>query len=293
MLMNVEGNPIPSCKLEAATAAAVGACDEIDGVTDGVIEDPNRCKYDPKSLIGTSAENCKSFTEADANLIRKFWEEPRRQDGAFLWYGLPRGASLTALWDSKGTPLKLQAMGITLDWYRYFLTQNPEFDWTTITYDSYERLWEQSVEQFGAVIGTDDPDLTEFRDRGGKAIVWHGWSDPLISAYGTVDYYRRVQQRMGGPEKTLEFIRLFLAPGVAHCGGGQGPSPSGQMEALIKWVEEGKAPDTLTAEVEKAKELKMTYEYNEMPGVSHGPVITAGLKSIYQFFAKHSKPASD
>ncbi len=248
MLMNVEGNPIPSCKLAAATAGAIAACDEIDGVKDAVIEDPNRCKYDPKSLIGTSAENCESFTEADANLIRKFWEGPRRQDGSFLWHGLPRGASLTALWNSRGTPLKPQAMGITLDWYRYFLTQNPQLDWTTITPDLYERLWDQSAEQFGAVIGTDNPDLIEFRDRGGKAIVWHGWSDQLISAYGTVDYYQRVQQRMGGAEKTSEFIRLFMAPGVGHCGGGQGPSPSGQMEALLAWVEEGKAPETLPAE---------------------------------------------
>ncbi len=248
MLMNVEGNPIPSCKLAAATAGAIAACDAIDGVKDGVIEDPNRCKYDPKSLIGTSADNCESFTEADANLIRKFWDGPRRQDGSFLWYGLPRGAQLTALWNSRGTPLKPQAMGITLDWYRYFLVQNPQLDWTTITPDLYERLWEQSVEQFGAVIGTDNPDLSEFRDRGGKAIVWHGWSDQLISAHGTVDYYKRVQQEMGGPENISEFIRLFAAPGVEHCGGGQGPSPSGQMKALLAWVEEGKAPDTLLAE---------------------------------------------
>ena len=248
MLMNVEDDPIPSCKLDAASAAAVAACDEMDGVKDGVIEDPNRCEFDPKSLAGTSVDNCESFTEADANLIRKLWGGPRRRDGSFLWYGLPRGAQLTALWSSRGTPPKPQAMGITLDWFRYFLTQNPELDWTTITPDLYERLWDQSIEEFGAVIGTDNPDLSEFRDRGGKAIVWHGWSDQLISAYGTVDYYRRVQPEMGGAEKASEFIRLFMAPGVGHCGGGQGPSPTGQMEALLAWVEEGKAPETLLAE---------------------------------------------
>jgi hypothetical protein len=247
MLMNVEGNPIPSCKLTAATEAAVAACDAIDGVQDGVIEDPDRCKYDSKSLIGTSLDDCGSFTEADANLIRKLWDGPRRKDGSFLWYGLPRGADLTALWAGRGTPPKPQAFGISLDWFRYFLTQNPQLDWTTITPDLYERLWDQSVEQYGAVIGTDNPDLTGFRNHGGKAIVWHGWADPLITAYGTVDYYKRVQQRMGGPEKTSEFLRLFLAPGVGHCGGGQGPAPSGQMEALLAWVEEGKAPETLLA----------------------------------------------
>jgi hypothetical protein len=97
------------------------------------------------------------------------------------------------------------------------------------------------------VIGTDNPDLTEFRSRGGKAIVWHGWADQLISAQGTVDYYERVTKQMGGPEKTSEFLRLFMAPGVAHCGGGSGPVPAGQLEALLAWVEDGKAPETLTA----------------------------------------------
>lgn len=246
LLMNVEGNPIPACKLTAATAAAIASCDAIDGVKDGVIEDPKRCAYDPKPLAGTSGE-CGSFTEADVNLIRKLWDGPRGKDGSFLWYGLPRGADLNSLWSARGNPPRAQAFGISLEWFRYFLAQDPQLDWTTITPDRYERFWEQSVEQFGAVIGTDSPDLTEFRNRGGKAIVWHGWADPLISAEGTIDYYTRVQQRMGGPEKTSEFIRLFMAPGVGHCGGGAGPAPAGQLEALLAWVEEGRAPATLTA----------------------------------------------
>jgi hypothetical protein len=247
VLMNEAGNPIPACKLAAATAAAIAACDGIDGVKDGVIEDPKRCTYDPKPLVGVSAGECGSFTEADVNVIRRMWEGPRREDGSFLWYGLARGADLNGLWGSRGDPLRPQAFGISLDWFRYFLTQDPKLDWSTITPAAYERLFDQSVEQFSAVIGTDNPDLTAFRDRGGKAIVWHGWADQLISAEGTVDYYTRVQQKMGGPKKTAEFIRLFMAPGVGHCGGGAGPAPSGQLQALLAWVEEGKAPETLPA----------------------------------------------
>ena len=106
---------------------------------------------------------------------------------------------------------------------------------------------DQSAEQFGAVIGTDNADLSAFRDRGGKAIVWHGWADQLISAHGTVDYYERVVDEMGGLEDAQEFIRLFMAPGVGHCAGGNGPQPSGQIEALIDWVENGRAPESLTA----------------------------------------------
>jgi len=247
VVMNAAGTPVASCKLAAATAAAITACDGIDGVKDGVIEDPKRCTYDPKPLIGTSAGECGTFTEADANVIRKLWEGPRREDGSFLWYGLPRGADLNALWTSRGTPLRPQPFGISMDWFRYFLTQDPTFDGNTVTPAAFERFWDQSVELYGIVIGTDNPDLTAFRDAGGKAIVWHGWADQLISAEGTVDYYQRVQQQMGGPQRTSEFIRLFMAPGVTHCAGGAGPTPTGQMEALLAWVEEGRAPETLLA----------------------------------------------
>lgn len=247
VVMNAANNPVAPCKLAAATAAAIAACDIIDGVKDGVIEDPKRCSYDPKSLVGTPAGDCGSFTAADLNVIRKLWEGPRREDGGFLWYGLPRAADLNALWTSRGAPLRPQPFGISMDWFRYFLTQEPKFDGNTVTLAGYERLWEQSVEQYGMVFGTDNPDLTAFRDRGGKAIVWHGWADQLITAEGTVDYYTRVQQAMDGSKKASAFIRLFMAPGVAHCGGGAGPAPSGQLEALLAWVENGKAPETLMA----------------------------------------------
>jgi feruloyl esterase len=247
VVMNAADNPVPPCKLAAATAAAIADCDAIDGVKDGVIEDPKRCSYDPKALIGTSAGDCGAFTEGDVRIIRRLWEGPRREDGSFLWYGLPRGADLNALWTSRGTPLRPQPFGISMDWFRYFLAQDPKFDGNTVTPAGFERFWDQSVDQYGTVFGTDNPDLTAFRDRGGKAIVWHGWADQLISAEGTIDYYTRVQQQMGGAKKTSEFIRLFMAPGVAHCGGGSGPAPAGQLDALLAWVESGKAPETLLA----------------------------------------------
>lgn len=247
VMMNAMDNPVASCKLAAATSAAIASCDTIDGVEDGVIEDPKRCTYDPKALVGTSTTECGAFTDVDAAVILALWEGPRRQDGSFLWYGLPRGAPLNRLWSSGGTPLSPQPFRVAMDWFRYFVTQNPEFDGNAVTPDLYERLWDQSDEQFGIVIGTDDPDLKEFRDSGGKAIVWHGWADPLISAEGTVDYYMRVQQEMGGADAASEFIRLFMAPGVGHCRGGAGLTPSGELEALIRWVEDGIAPETLTA----------------------------------------------
>jgi hypothetical protein len=245
--MSVAKDPVPACKLAAATKAAIEACDTIDGVKDGVIEDPQRCNYDPRALIGTSAGECGEFTQADVDVIRKLWEGPRRVDGSFLWYGQARGTDLNALAGSRGVPLKTQAFPFSVDWLKYFITLNPEYDWTTITPAEYEHFWDQSVEEYGIVIGTDNPNLTAFRDRGGKAIIWHGWADQLITAEGTIDYYKRLQRQMGGDEKTSQFARLFLAPGVAHCAGGAGPNPYGQLDTLRSWVENGNAPTTLTA----------------------------------------------
>ncbi len=245
--MEVSGDAVPACKLAAATTAAVAACDELDGVRDGVISNPEACHYDPKALVGTSAGDCGTFTQADVDVIRKLWEGPRRQDGSFLWYGQVIGADLIPLAATRGTPLKAQGFPFTVDWLKYFLTENPQYDWTTLTPDAYERFWDQSVEEFGTVIGTDNPDLAAFRDHGGKAIIWHGWADQLITTEGTVDYYKRVLQQMGGAEKTSQFARLFLAPGVGHCGGGSGPAPYGLLDALRAWVEDGKAPEKLTA----------------------------------------------
>lgn len=245
MTMNAAGNFVAQCKLAAATSAALAACDTMDGVADGVLENPLRCDYDPGGLVGTTTP-CGEITAADADVIRKIWQGPRRQNGEFMWYGLTRGTNLGALNNTTGTPLTGAPFGITLEWFRYWLSQNPALDWKTITPELYELYWDQSLEQWGAVIGTDNPDLSAFRKRGGKIIMWHGFADQLIYPQGTIDYFERVQE-LFGESRTKRFLRLFMAPGVAHCGGGAGPPPRGQFEALVKWVEEGDAPETIDA----------------------------------------------
>lgn len=141
---------MPACKLAAASAAAIAACDMIDGVKDGVIEDPQRCTYDPQALVGTSAGECGDFTQADVDVIRKIWQGPRRQDGRFLWYGQMRGTDLNVLVASRGTPLKIQPFPFTVDWMKYWLTENPQFDWSTLTPALYEHFWDQPGEETGS-----------------------------------------------------------------------------------------------------------------------------------------------
>ncbi|MBC8003690.1 MAG: tannase/feruloyl esterase family alpha/beta hydrolase, partial [Opitutaceae bacterium] len=132
VVMVAARNFVPKAKLDAATAAAVAACDASDGVKDGVIDDPSRCAFDPKALVGTKVGDA-TFTEADADVIRKIWEGPRGPDGTFLWHGLARGTDLSALAGTGGSPLTGKPFIIPLEWFQYFLLQNPKWDWTTLT----------------------------------------------------------------------------------------------------------------------------------------------------------------
>jgi hypothetical protein len=241
------GNFVSKAKLDAANAAAVKACDMKDGVADGVIDDPIHCAFDPREIVGTKIGD-DTFTEADATVIRKIWEGPRGVDGRFLWHGLERGADMFAYAGTSGTPLKGKPFSIGLEYWMYYLAQDAKWDWTTLTLAGFEQLWTKSVEQYGAVIGTDNPDLTRFRDRGGKVIIYHGMADQLIPAAGSIDYYKRVQERMGGAKNTVQFARLFLVPGVDHGFRGAGATPVGASEAVVRWVEEGSAPDKLMSE---------------------------------------------
>lgn len=120
-----------------------------------------------------------------------------------------------------------------------------------MTYDRYLLLFQQSVLQYHAVIATDDPDLSAFRDAGGKVVFWHGTADPLIFFRGSVDYYQKMEASMGA-RQTRTFARFFVAPGVGHCGGGTGAAPTDPLGAVVRWVERGDAPDELTGQLTDA-----------------------------------------
>lgn len=237
-------------KLDAVTAAAIAACDRDDGVSDGVIDDPSKCAWDPQSFVGTAVGES-TFTADDANVVRKIWAGPRGHEGRFLWHGLSRGANLVATAGTEGMPLRPKPFGIAVDWYRYFLARSPGFDGTEVTAAQFELFVNQSVELFGPVFSAIDADLSRFRDHGGKLLILHGLTDQLIPHQGTIDYYERVQKQMGGAAKTAEFARLFLVPGVDHGfrGPGAAPNMNRVILALIAWVEKGQAPGQLLGEV--------------------------------------------
>src|SRR4029077_7071663 len=142
-----------------ATTAAIAACDNNDSVKDGVIDDPFHCPYDPQTLVGTK-DGDEPFTAADAAVIRKIWEGPRTPDGRFMWYGLERGADMFPYAGTSGSPLGGKPFSIALSYCLSYPAQDAKWDASTLTYAGFEQFWTKSVEQYGAVIGTDDPDLT-------------------------------------------------------------------------------------------------------------------------------------
>lgn len=259
VMKEIAGHPITQEKFGLANQAALKACDANDGVEDGLLRNPSQCGFDPAVLqcqAGESGANC--LTTEEATAITKIWEGPRDSDGNQIWPGLYPTVPTGGLAGERAFPIAVGHMQWVMD--------DPNLDWTAMTMEKFPAYFTQSQDRFNDVIGTDESDISGFRDAGGKLILWHGWADQLIFAEGTIDYYDRVVAATGGLEKTKDFARLFMAPGVYHCSGGTGPNAFGQREdqrpstiplqsdaehdifqALVHWVEQGKAPDRVIA----------------------------------------------
>ncbi|PYI11469.1 tannase and feruloyl esterase, partial [Aspergillus sclerotiicarbonarius CBS 121057] len=243
----------PACVLDAFTDAAIEACDLLDGVKDEIISLPGQCHFKASSIVGQIV-NCSdpdgqiTITDSMAELVRGMWEGPISLEDQFEWYGLNYDADLTSLLATTCTSLRnctVTPFSISADWARIFLARNSSFSVQGLTRQDFDDLFRESVDQYASIIGTHNPDLTSLKLAGGKMIAWHGMQDELIPTNGTVDYYSRV---MGRDRNVADYYRFFLAPGVAHCGGGPGFDPSDTVfETLRAWVENGTVPDTLGA----------------------------------------------
>jgi len=241
-----EFNTFPSfCEYEHFINAAIDACDMLDGVQDGVIMDPLSCPFNPHSLIGstiTCSNTSVTITAATASVVQNILSGPQAPNGASLWPGLTPSTPLHILANAS-VPFPISA-----NWIRYFVLKQPQFNISSITSSDFAWLFAQSMAEYGWIMDAANPDLSVFRASGGKLLTWHGTVDPLITVANTLRYRHRVEDEMGGTSAVDEFYRLFLAPGVEHCGCGKGPVPVDALEKLVKWVEEGKEPENLRAE---------------------------------------------
>jgi feruloyl esterase len=238
-LQNEQARLTPA-KTQVLHNAVMAACDGLDGVKDGLIENPMACKFDPGVLVCKGGEEPACLTQAQVDTAKLIYSpivDPKTKQEV---PGLAPGSELG--WTDMGWSASARATG--LDHFRYLVFADPQWDVQKFNVATdVARLREGPS---GAIDATD-PNLKPFFDRGGKLIQYHGWADPQITPLASVAYFNRVAAANGGVSKIQANYRLFMAPGMGHCGGGAGPNDFDELAALEQWVEQGKAPDMIPA----------------------------------------------
>jgi feruloyl esterase len=232
-------NPLPAAKLPMIAKAVMAACDSIDGLADGIIDDPRRCKFDPTQLLckGEDGENC--LTPPQVESVKKVYAGAKNpRTGERIFAGWARGTE--ANWT---TYFVQPAEARRNEFWRLWVFNDPNWDWRTFDFDRDLTYADSKM----AVVNSNDVDLKPFKARNGKLVMYHGWADSDVPPEDGVRYYETVERAMGGRSQTTDFFRLFMVPGMGHCGGGPGPNIFDTVGALDQWVEHGKAPDRIVA----------------------------------------------
>ena len=232
---------IPPSKYPAIHQAAVNACDAGDGLKDGLIGDPRSCHFDPKVLECKAGDGPNCLTAPQVEAARKIYSpaiNPRT--GKEMFASLVPGTELGWGVQAQGP----EPSANIYDQYRYVVFKDPNWDWKTFDFDHDVARGDLPE---NLIMNATDPNMDRFFARGGKLLMYHGWSDPNVPAVNTIKYFEQVAERLGGPAKAADRVRLFLAPGMGHCGGGNGPNVFDKVSALEQWVEHGTAPGQLLA----------------------------------------------
>jgi len=244
-------------KLQLLENATVKACDMLDGAADGLVSDPMRCKFDPAKLqcpAGTAdAPTC--LTAPQVAAVKKLYGGVTTSRGKVVYPGFYPGGEMG--WASNTVINKTTKSGVS----SYDFWGNALFhraDWPFPTFD-FDQNIDRADSLLAPITNATNPNLDEFRKLGHKLIYYHGAADPLIPAQNGIDYFESVVKAQKSMDKTLEFYRAFLVPGLYHCAGGPGPiafnngqAPAGQRDAdhdallaLERWVEQSKAPASI------------------------------------------------
>jgi feruloyl esterase len=231
---------LPAAKLNLLHDAALAACDAHDKVKDGVIEDPPGCRFNPNVLQCKSGEAADCLTAAQVAAARKIYEPAKNpRTGEQIFPGLAIGSEKA--WGA----LANAPLSIANDHFKYVVFKDPDWDFKTLDFDKTVALADEIDKEFQ--LNAYDANLKPFVERGGKLLMYHGWNDQLIAPANSINYLQSVEAVLGGPARTAQSVRLFMAPGVAHCAGGAGPSTFDMLAALEAWVEQKKAPDRILA----------------------------------------------
>jgi tannase/feruloyl esterase len=259
-LQSLIGDPkayIPDRKLPAIEKASLAACDALDGVKDGIIGDPRRCRFDPEILLCKNGDALDCLTQQQVEALRVLYVGTKNAGGNVIFPGFSMGDEMAwkewVVGEGPGASLSSQ---FVQNYFRYMVTGDPKWNVLTANIDS---LLQESRDNEAADLDATDPDLSRFAARGGKLILYHGWNDPAISPWNSVTYYERVEEKLG--EKNVDsFARLYMVPGMEHCSGGPGANALGQFgmetakgpkyglfDSLQDWVEKGSPDEGLVA----------------------------------------------
>lgn len=244
--------PVGADKIPALAAKIYETCDAKDGLKDGVIEDPRRCDFQPardlpKCEAGADRADC--FTAPQIGAIEKMYAEVA-VDGKRMFPAWPVGAETTGQAGRSGLdPWTIHdgapttGMFFGEGFFRYLVFPKPDPNYDIYKFDLNKDL--PKLETIHQILDATDTDLSAFQKRGGKILMYFGWADPALNPMMGVEYYEAVSERMG--PATTDFFRLFMAPGMFHCGDGPGPNVFDTTGPLSEWVEQGKAPESLRA----------------------------------------------
>jgi feruloyl esterase len=241
--------------------AILKQCDAIDGVKDGLLEDPTKCHFDPKPIVcassGEPASGASCLTPRQAVSAQALLGPAKTATGREVFPGYAPGSEL-------GWGLLLAGpdpYSNPLDQYRYVVFNDPNWDWRT--FDLERDL--PAAERAGAgTLSAVSSDLSAFTRRGGKLLMYHGWADQDVPPAASINFYRSIQ-----PRSAQQNVRLFMVPGMNHCGGGDGPNAFDAVEALEQWVENGKRPSRMLATHSTGGKIDRTRPLCAYPQTAH------------------------
>jgi feruloyl esterase len=229
---------IPPAKYPMIHQAVLDACDALDGVKDGLIENPESCQVDLKSLTCKAGDAPDCLTARQVDSAQALISPLKDDQGAILFERLEPGTELR--WARlAGGP---QPADLFLDQFRYLVYGDPDWDWRSFNLErdsAKANAIDKDVDEM-------DPHLAAFAAHG-KLLLYHGWADQQVAPGSTLDFYRQVVALSGDPAKSSHWVRLFMAPGMGHCSGGEGPDHFDKISAMEEWVEQGRAPDRILA----------------------------------------------
>ena len=240
---------LPPAKLAVVHQAVLDRCDTLDGVKDGLLENPLRCMFDPKEIECTSGDGAGCLSAAQVEAVRKIYDGPvNPRTNEKIWSALFRGSELDwSFFTESQSPI-----GIATSALRTIL-DDPDWDYRSADFDRHVAAADRSEI---SRVNASNPDISPFVRRGGKLILSGGWNNALVPAGAVLDYYEHVEAAIGA-EDTQRAVRLYMVPGMIECNGGPGTDTFDMLAVMRRWVEAGQAPsEVLASRVERGKVVR-------------------------------------